>query len=109
MQQLTTRVRVPGRVLSESILLLLGLWLLGLWDLRNLRVRIYYTGLGGMRVIVLSWWRLGNHGRLLSRGIRCGYGAAGVWSETCGSEVWVLKCFCGGNALCRIELKEALE
>jgi hypothetical protein len=38
MQQLTTWVCVPGRVLSEAILLLLGLWLLGLWDLRNLWV-----------------------------------------------------------------------
>jgi hypothetical protein len=37
MQQLTTCVCVPGRVLSEAILLL-GLWLLGLWDLRNLWV-----------------------------------------------------------------------
>ena len=109
-QKSTTGVRVHDRVLSETIRLLLGRWL-RLWDLRNLRVRIYYTGLWGMWVIVRSWWGwLGHHGRLLSRGVRGGYSTAGVWSsETRGSEVWVLKCFCGCNALCGVELKEAFE
>ncbi len=110
MQKLTTGVSVPSRVLSETILLLLGLWLLWLWDLGNLWIRIYYTGLGGMWVIVLSWRRrLGYHGRLLSRRVRRGYSTAGIWTKTRGSEVWMLKCFGCCDPLCRIKLKEALK
>lgn len=65
-KQLTTGVRVHDRVLSETILLLLGLRLLRLCDRRNWYV-IHYNRLGRLWVIVLSrWCRLWYRGCLLS-------------------------------------------
>ena len=65
-QQSTTRVRVHDWVLSEtSLLLLLGLRLLGLCDRRNWYI-INYNRLGGLWVIVLyRWCRLRYRGCLL--------------------------------------------
>jgi hypothetical protein len=64
-QKSTTGVCVHDGVLSESILLLLGLCLLGLCHGRNLYV-IHYR-LGSLWVIVLPrWCWLGYRGRLLS-------------------------------------------
>ena len=107
----TSGVRVACGILSEIVRRLLGLWLLRLRNLRDLRICVYYTRLRRVRVIaILSRCGLGwYHCCLLGRGVWRRHGSTRICSETCRSKVWMLERFCCCDAFCGIELKKAFE